>query len=57
MLNDNLVKQPEDEKLNLTKVAEHYQNQTDARRDAWFCHQCRAWVWTVDLVGCPPFII
>nr|XP_019045482.1 hypothetical protein I302_05872 [Kwoniella bestiolae CBS 10118]OCF24412.1 hypothetical protein I302_05872 [Kwoniella bestiolae CBS 10118] len=33
----------------LPEVAFHYQHETDGG-DAWICHQCREWIWTVDIV-------
>ncbi|WRT67913.1 uncharacterized protein IL334_004887 [Kwoniella shivajii] len=33
----------------LPEVADHYQNHTGGRQ-AWICHQCRAFIWTVDAI-------
>ncbi|WWD18597.1 hypothetical protein CI109_103050 [Kwoniella shandongensis] len=33
----------------LAEVADHYQRRTEGG-DAWICHQCRAWIWTVDII-------
>ncbi|WVQ96611.1 hypothetical protein IAU59_003716 [Kwoniella sp. CBS 9459] len=33
----------------LKDVANHYQIRT-GEGEAWFCHQCREWIWTVDII-------
>ncbi|OCF38336.1 hypothetical protein I317_07902 [Kwoniella heveanensis CBS 569] len=33
----------------LKEVANHYQIRSD-EGEAWFCHQCRGWIWTVDII-------
>ncbi|KAL7423006.1 hypothetical protein Q5752_002304 [Cryptotrichosporon argae] len=47
----------DDEEHTLNDIAEHYQTRSSAGQ-AWFCHQCRDWQQTVDLViawrPCPP---
>ncbi|OCF72795.1 hypothetical protein I204_06024 [Kwoniella mangroviensis CBS 8886] len=34
------------ENPSLPEVAFHYQHRTE-EGDAWICHQCRAWIWTI----------
>ncbi|WWC62726.1 uncharacterized protein I303_105323 [Kwoniella dejecticola CBS 10117] len=33
----------------LPEIAYHYKNRT-SEGEAWLCHQCREWIWTVDIV-------
>lgn len=46
--------------MSLASRAEHYQHATDKKNDAWFCHQCREWIWGVDFVSafaqCQPLV-
>jgi hypothetical protein len=44
------VKRPKEKMSGTAEVAESYQYPTDNGRDGWFCHECRDWVWTVDIV-------
>ncbi|WWC96240.1 hypothetical protein V866_003107 [Kwoniella sp. B9012] len=37
------------ENPSLPEIASHYQHRTE-EGDAWICHQCRAWIWTVDMI-------
>jgi hypothetical protein len=39
-----------DEDHDLNDIAYHYQTPLN-KNDAWHCHMCRDWVWTVDIVG------
>lgn len=49
---DDIVKQPleADDTWDLADKAEYYQQESVKGRDAWFCHQCREWDRTVNLV-------
>ncbi|WVF69124.1 hypothetical protein IAT40_003898 [Kwoniella sp. CBS 6097] len=33
----------------LAEIANHYQSRS-GEGEAWFCHQCREWIWTVDII-------
>ena len=43
---------PAKEKHTLYEIAASYQRPTATyAKDGWLCHQCREWVWNVDLVS------
>ena len=48
----DIVRPANDRNPATAQTASHYQNETDIGGDAWLCHQCREWTWTVDFV-CP----
>ncbi|EIW67468.1 hypothetical protein TREMEDRAFT_40234, partial [Tremella mesenterica DSM 1558] len=41
----------EGEKHPLAEKAFHYQHSSNKRvKDQWWCHQCREWIWAVDII-------
>ena len=49
-LTHNAVKSPSYQESTTEHLASHYQRQSHKGGDAWSCHQCREWIWTIDMV-------